>query len=172
MVNHSLVLALVPTLPISVTIPSNMPGSIWESFFHVCNSFIHLPIHLFVYPSIHPFSIIYLLMECWYRNRNGIIACKSECVASPDPGISFSSSSCPSTQNSLRPCHWPPRRAARPARLCPCAVPETFLLLAGRRGSSRCTHSFQRSAASPKERGKWKNECKRISSQLYPGKAV
>lgn len=85
--------------------------------------------------------------------RKGIIACSCEQVASPGPGISFSSSSCPSTRNSPHPCRWPPHRAAHPARLCPCAVPETFLLLAGRRGSSRCTHSFQRSVASKKKKG-------------------
>lgn len=95
--------------------------------------------------------------------RKGIIACSCEHVASPDPGISFSSSSCPSTRNSPHPCHWPPHRAARPAHLCPCAVPETFLLLVGMRGSSRCKHSFQRSVASSKEKRKQRSECKPIN---------
>lgn len=88
----------------------------------------------------------------------GIIACSCKQPASPDLGISFSSSSCPSNQSSQRPCHWPHHRVARPARPCPCAVPETFLPPAGTRGSLKCTHSFQRSAEPKKKRGKQRKE--------------
>lgn len=86
----------------------------------------------------------------WYNNdihdgHSNYLQYNCQCLSLPDLVISFSSSSSPSILNSLHLFHWHHHRVIHQVHLFPSAVPEMFLQLACMRGSSKCTHSFQRS---------------------------